>query len=183
MEASFASSSGIIPLEAQDPFVVRKVGVEIMLSGLPVHLGEQAEEGACQRLSLSGLEPTVNIRRARGAKGMALLVWAQGVNGLRVAFRALGRQGGRPGALATAAVDTLMGFVESRAGMPSSLAAVLLAPLVAAKGVSRLTIDQPTAGFQAAVETMDMILPGTVLVTPARPGNPWEIKVMGQSLI
>ena len=182
-ELSVAPCPGLRPLDAEDPFVIRQVGVEVMLSGLPVHLGEQAVEGAQARLALSGLEPKVNIRRAQGAPGSAMLVWAQGKNGLRVAFRALGRRGGRPGALATAAVDALMGFVESRAGLPGALVASLLTSLVAARGVSRVTVDGPTATLQAAVETVDSLLPGTVLITPARTGNPWEIKVMGKGLI
>ena len=110
----------------------------------------------------------------------AWAVWAQGKS-MRVGFPALGRQGGRPQALAIEAVESMVDFLRSGASLPASLAAFLLAPLARAAGTSRLTVDRATIPLKAAVEAVQAMYPGAVRLIQARQqGLPWELSIQGQ---
>lgn len=170
------------PLVAEEPFKPLEFGVEVTISGLPVHLAEQATESVQARLELHNLRAQSHIRRARGGTGMSLLVWAQGKT-MRVGFPALGRQGGRPQALANSAVESLVEFLRSGASLPASLTAFLLAPLARASGTSRLTVDRSTAALKAAVQAVQTIYPGTVRFNQPSQGLPWELTIQGQGWI
>jgi len=167
------------PLQAEGPFQPRQVGVEVLIAGLPLHLAEQTLRGALERLEVHGLSGRGNIRRARGGKGQALLVWA-GDGRLRVGFTALGRRGERPEALAVEAVETLTGFLRSGAALPADTASRLLLALACAQGVSRLMVSHASRGLKAAVETIEAFWPGTVLLGRSRPNEALGLRVQGR---
>jgi RNA 3'-phosphate cyclase len=181
-EARVEPCSAISPLVADDEFKPVQVGLEVLSSGLPVHLAEQALEGALARLELHGLKPLSRLRKARGGVGMALLVWAQDKNGLRVGFNALGRRGGRPEALATEAVESLMAFLKSGAGLPASLAAQLLAVMACARGQSRFSVEAATRELKGAIKGVEALWPGTVRLYEDPQGGPVLLRVMGRDL-
>lgn len=170
------------PLEALERFKPAEVGVTVLSSGLPAHLAEQALEAATDRLGMYGIKAEGRIRRARGGAGMALLAWARGEK-LHVGFASVGRRGGRPGELATAAVDQLAGFLASGAGAPGRLAASLLPLLVAAPGVSRLTVDRVGPGLGTACRAADAFFPGCIRLDEPGEDRPSELRVMGLGLI
>jgi RNA 3'-terminal phosphate cyclase (ATP) len=158
-------------LSAEWAFKPAEVGVEAVICGLPVHLAEQALEGAVGRLELRGFKPQAELRRPRGAgRGLALLVWAREAAGLSVGFASLGRRGGQPAALGLEAAETLASFLDSGAGMPADLATVLVAPLACARGVSRITVDRSTPGLRAALKVVEAFFPGSVRLVE-RPGG------------
>lgn len=168
-------------LQALEHFMPLKIGIEVLSSGLPVHLAEQVEQAAQDRLAFYGLKGVANIRRAHGGKGMALLAWARGA-AVTVGFSAIGRRGGRPGELATAAVDSLAGFMASGAGVPARLAASLLPLLIMARGVSRITVDRLGADLGGVISAVDAFYPGCVRVDLGGPREPAEIRIMGLGL-
>lgn len=165
--------------QAEGPFLVRQVGVEVLIAGLPLHLAEQTLRGALERLQVHGLSAQGNIRRARSGRGQALLVWA-GDGRLRVGFTALGRRGGRPEALAVEAVEALSGFLHSGAALPAEAASRLLLPLACAQGVSRLVVSHLSRGLKAAAETIEAFWPGTVRFGQGRPNEPLGLRVQGR---
>jgi len=167
---------------AEGPFLPLQVGVEVVSSGLPVHLAEQALEGALARLDLHGHKPLTRLRRARGGAGLALLAWAQDRAGLRVGFNALGRRGGRPEALATQALGDLMAFLDSGAGLPASQAAGLLGPLACARGQSRLSVEFVSREMKAAMKAVETLWPGTVRLYEDPKGGPAQLRVTGRDL-
>ena len=181
-ELRVSSSSGMRSLKGDDPFQPLELGIEVVISGLPLHLAEQALEGAQARLNLHRLKASGRIRRARGSAGMSLLIWARG-RYYRVGFAALGRRGGRPEALANNACEALVGFLHSGAGLPAQLAAALLASLVCAAGVSRLTVDRSTPALKAAVQAADAFFPGAVLMNQPRQDAPLELRISGRGLL
>ncbi len=181
-EARVEPCQVIQPLVAEAAFTPVQVGLEVLSSGLPVHLAEQALEGALARLELHGLKPQTRLRKARGGVGMALLVWAQNQAGLRVGFNALGRRGGRPEALATQAVEDLVAFLKSGAGLPASLAAPLLAVLACARGQSRLSVETSTRELKAAVKGVEALWPGSVRLYEDPQGGPVQLRVSGRDL-
>ena len=178
-EALVEPCQGLGSLEAEKPFAPDRMGLEVVSSGLPVHLAEQALDGALARLELHGFKPRTRLRRARGGVGMALLVWA-GAGPLRVGFSALGRRGGRPEALATEAVEELMAFLKSGAGLPAGLAARLLGLLACARGLSKLSVDMMSRELKAAVRAVEAVWPGTVRVFEDPKGGPAILRVMGR---
>ncbi|MCF8032670.1 MAG: hypothetical protein K9K66_06805 [Desulfarculaceae bacterium] len=166
-------------LKAEDAFRPLRVGVEVMTSGLPVHMAEQAMQGAVDRLAIHGFEAVGNLRRARGGKGQALLVWASdGV--LRVGFSTLGKRGERPEALALEAVEALMHFLKSGAALPSGQAARLLLSLACASGVSLFTASGPPKPLAAAAGVINTFWPGTVRLSQPRDLAPLEVRVSGR---
>ena len=166
-------------LKAEDAFRPRRVGVEVVCSNLPVHLAEQAMQGALDRLSLHGLAAEGKLRRARGGKGQALLVWA-GDGRLRVGFSTLGKRGGRPEALALEAVEALVHFLNSGAALPSGLAARMLLSLACASGLSALTTSGPPKPLAAAAAVINAFWPDTVRLSQARDSAPVEVRVNGR---
>jgi RNA 3'-terminal phosphate cyclase len=134
------------------------------------------------RLELHGLKPLSRLRKARGGVGMALLVWAQAKGGLRVGFNALGRRGGRPEALATQAVEDLMAFLKSGAGLPANLAAQLLAVLACARGQSRLSVETVSRELKGAIKGVEALWPGTVRLHENPQGGPALLRIMGRDL-
>jgi len=170
------------PILADEPFKAAKVGVEVLISELPVHLAEQALQSAQDRLEVHGLKAQTRIRRARGGIGMSLLIWAQGKS-LVVGFSALGRRGGRPQALATAAVEDMMTFLRSGTGLPSSLAAFLLAPLVCALGQSKITVDRASNPLIAAMEAVQAVCPGALRMGRSPREAQVEITIQGKGLL
>ncbi|MCB2185292.1 MAG: hypothetical protein KQJ78_02665 [Deltaproteobacteria bacterium] len=184
-EAALRVLAGPLParVEAENPFRPARAGVEVLSAGLPVHLSEQALEGALGRLELHGLKAQGRIRRARGAVGMAVLAWAEDTRGVRVGYSALGRRGGRPDAVAIEAVEALSTFLHSGAGFPANLAADLLPLLLLAAGVSRLAVDKITPRLKAAARAARAFFPGAVkLEEPGRPGEPAGLVVRGRGL-
>lgn len=181
-EARIQPCAVVWPLVAEGEFKPLRLGLEVVSSGLPVHLAEQAMEGALARLELHGLKPETRLRRARGGLGMGLLVWAEAQGGLRVGYSALGRRGGRPEALATQAVEDLVAFMGSGAGLPASLAAVLLAPLACARGQSRFSIEVMSREFKAAMKAVEALWPGTVRIFEDPKGGPVQVRVGGHDL-
>lgn len=181
-EARLEPCLALAPLVAEEAFAPARVGLEVLSSGLPVHLAEQALEGALARLELHGIKPQTRLRKARGGVGLALLVWAQGQNGLRVGFNALGRRGGRPEALATEAVEALVTFLKSGAGLPASLAARLLALLACARGHSRLSVEAASRELKAAVKAVEVLWPGCARLYENPQGGPVLVRVMGRDL-
>ncbi len=169
------------PLQALERFATQEIGITVLSSGLPVHLAEQALEAAADRLGMYGLKATGEIRRARGSTGMALLAWARGAE-LCAGFAGVGRRGGRPAELATAAVDQLAGFIASGAGAPGRLAASLLPLLVAARGVSRLTVDRVGPALGTACRAAEAFFPGCIRLDEPGEGRPAELRVMGLGL-
>ena len=166
-------------IRAEEPFQVREVGVEVLCSNLPVHLAEQAMQGALDRLALHGLNGEGNLRRAKGGKGQALLVWA-GDGHLRIGFSTLGKRGSRPEALALEAVEALTHFLKSGAGLPSALAARMLLCLACAKGISHFTVSGPPKPLQAAMKIINAFWPGTVRLSSPRDEALLEVKVIGR---
>lgn len=181
-EARVGPSQALHPLVADVAFTPLHVGLEVLTSGLPVHLAEQALEGAIARLELHGLKPQTRLRQARGGLGLALLVWAEDWQGLRVGFSALGRRGGRPEALATQAVEDLAAFLNSGAGMPASLAAQLLGPMACARGQSHFSVEAATRELKAAIRGVEAIWPGTARLFEDNKGGPAQVRVMGRDL-
>ncbi len=179
---SFGPGRQLGSLQAEGPFRPQEVGVEVLTSGLPLHLAEQALEGALARLEVHGIPAKGRMRKARGGTGLALLIWAQG-KGLRVGFAALGQRGGRPGSVATSAAEALVSFLRSGAGMPSHLAAALLPALAAAAGVSRFTVERSSHALVAAARAIEALMPGTVRLDQRRPGAPVEVRVQGMGLM
>jgi RNA 3'-terminal phosphate cyclase (ATP) len=168
------------PLAAEGPFRAVEVGVEVVICGLPVHLAEQALEGAVGRLELHGYKPSSELRRPRAAgRGMAMLVWAREASGLAVGFASLGRRGGQPGALGLEAAETLASFLKSGAGLSGDLAAVLAAPLACARGVSRITLDRNTPGLRTALKTVEAFFPGAVRLVERPNGGLNELTIRG----
>ena len=167
------------PLTMEQGFRPEEVRVEVVISGLPVHLAEQAQAGAEERLSLHGLPATGGIRRARAAKGLAVLIWARG-GGLRVGFGAIGSARSRPEALAIDAAEKLEHYLDSRAGLPADLAARLLAVLACARGASRFTVDSLSPGLRAAAEAVNLFWPETVRIDHGSRGALSHIRVLGR---
>jgi RNA 3'-terminal phosphate cyclase (ATP) len=170
-------------LQAEQSFRPLEVGVEVTTCGLPNHLAEQALEGALERLEVHGLAGRGNLRQAKGSRGLALLVWARGQAGW-AGFSALGQRGGRPGAVATAAVEALASFLDTGAGMTALQAAALLPALASGSGISRMTVERASRGLLAAVRAVEALLPGSVRVDMGRrPGEPVQLRVTGQGLL
>ena len=180
-ELSVEPCQTIKPLVSQEPFRPLRLGVQILTSGLPVHLAEQAQEGAKDRLKLHGLTAETRIRRARGGVGMSLLVWAQGQD-LRVGFTALGYKGGRPEALANSAVEAMVEFIKSGAAVPAQIAAQLSTTLACAQGLSRFTVDKKTPALKAAIQTIEALQPGCTKMHQLRPSSPIEVRIDGFGL-
>lgn len=168
------------PMLADKPFQASAVGIEVLTSGLPGHLAEQALEGALSRLELHRIKAKGRIRQAKAGPGSALLIWAQGSK-CRVGFSILGRKGGRPSALANDAAEPLLGFLRSGAGITAAQAAKLLAPLACAPGDSRLTVDRLSGELRAAIEAVEAFFPGTVRIGRQRPQQPVEIRILGRA--
>ena len=182
VELRVSPSPGLSALQAEDPFQPQRLGLEILCSGLPVHLAEQAAQGAADRLKLHGFKAQARIRKASGQTGMALLAWAEH-NGLRVGFTALGQRGGRPDALAVTACENLVGFLKSGCGITADMAAALLAPLAAARGITRFTVDKASPGLKGAIRAVEAFFPGAITQSQPRGDARLEIKLQGQGLI
>jgi RNA 3'-terminal phosphate cyclase (ATP) len=181
--ASVEPGRPLASLQAEAAFRPREVGVEVTSCGLPGHLAEQALEGALERLQLHGLEARGNIRQAKGSRGLALLVWARSQEAW-AGFSSLGQRGGRPGAVATGAVESLVSFLQTGAGLTAPVAAALLPALACASGISRLTAERATRGLMAAARAVEALLPGAVrLDRGRRPGEPVQLRVTGQGLL
>lgn len=178
-EARIQPAGRLKHLQAEESFRPRQVGVQVVTSGLPVHLAEQALRGALERLDLHGLPAAGNIRRARGGKGQALLVWA-GDGRLRVGFSSLGRRGQRPEALALEAVEGLAGFLKSGAALPPDAAARLLLALTCAQGVSRLVVSHASRNLKACMAAIEAFWPGTVRPGQSRGDQPIGLRVLGR---
>jgi RNA 3'-terminal phosphate cyclase (ATP) len=172
-------------LQAEGPFRPLEVGVEVLTSGLPLHLAEQALDGALGRLEVHNIKAKGRMRKARGGTGLAITVWAagKGDDEYRVGFSALGQRGGRPGAVATTAAEALVSFLHSGAGLPAHLAAALIPALAAGSGVSRLTVDHPSQAFIASAKAADAFLPGCVRLDQRRPQAPIEVRITGLGLM
>lgn len=177
-EAVVTGPTVIAPLEAVRAFEPLKLGLVCTLAGLPVHLAEQALAGARDRLALHGLTAEEQLRRARGATGMSLLVWAQ-CPGLRVGMTALGKsRGGRPEALAIEAVEALLAFLHSGAGVSAFMASCLLPVLACARGTSHLTVDQMSTRLSATARVIEAFWPGVLRIDQPR-NAPIQIRVKG----
>jgi RNA 3'-terminal phosphate cyclase (ATP) len=183
--AAFGPGRPLSSLQAEAPFAPKQVGVEVLTSGLPLHLAEQALDGAVGRLEVHGIKAEGRMRKARGGTGLALLVWALGGgdNPYRVGFAALGQRGGRPISVATSAAEALVSFLRSDAGLPAHVAASLLPALAAANSVSRLTVDHPSQALAAAGKAIDAIFPGSIRMDQRRPQAPIEIRITGMALV
>lgn len=172
--------AGLIqPLKAEHSFQPHKIGVEVVISGLPLHLAEQAAAGAQDRLGLYGLKPEVNIRRAQGGPGMALLIWASSGRAW-AGYSALGRQGGRPDSMALEAVEAMLAFLSSGAGIPAELAAFILPTLACARGVSHISVDRVHPGLKAAARVIEAFWPDTVAIDTPAQGGPSQVRVRGR---
>jgi RNA 3'-terminal phosphate cyclase (ATP) len=182
-EAEFTTETSAQPkaLNAQESFKLQRMAVEVTLSGLPVHLGEQAVEAALGRLELHGIKPQTSLRRARAAAGMSLTIWAEH-NGMRVAFSSLGRRGGRPEALAVPVVEALMAFLHSGAALPGRMVAPLAPVMAAASGVSRFTVNHLCPELRAALATVEAFFPESVRIDQPGQGEPAQIVIRGQGL-
>ncbi len=179
-ELRISPAVALRPLEAERPFQAQRIGVDLVSSALPVHLAEQALAAAQDRLTLHGLEGFPRLRRARGGAGLAVLVWAENPEGLRVGFSAIGRRGGRPEALAMEAVEALKAFLDSQAGLPASLAARLVAAMACARGVSRFSVDMVNRELKAAVAAVEAFWPETARVFEDPRGGPALVRVTGR---
>ena len=181
---AFGPGRSLSALQAEKPFMPIEVGVEVLTSGLPLHLAEQALDGALGRLEVHGIPAKGRMRKARGGTGLALLVWASngGDTAYRVGFAALGQRGGRPGSVATSAAEALVSFLRSGRGMPAHVAVSLLPALAAATGVSRLTVDHASQSLAAAAKAIDALLPGCIRLDQRRPQDPLEVRVTGMAL-
>ncbi len=182
---TFGPGRQVRSLQAEGPFRLTEVGVEVLTSGLPLHLAEQALDGALGRLELHGIKAEGRMRKARGGTGLSLTVWAagKGADEYRVGFSALGQRGGRPGSVATEAAEALVSFLRSESGMPAHLAAGLIPALAAASGVSRLTVDHPSQAFIAAAKAIDAFLPGCIRLDQRIPQAPIEVRIAGMGLM
>jgi RNA 3'-terminal phosphate cyclase (ATP) len=179
-EVRVQSPGHLESLAAEGPFKPAEVGVEAVICGLPVHLAEQALEGAVGRLELRGFKPAAELRRPRAAgRGLALVVWTREARGLAVGFASLGRRGGQPAALGLEAAETLASFLDSGAGISGDLAAALAAPLACARGVSRLTLDRNTPGLRAALKVVESFFPGAVRLVERPNGGLTELTIRG----
>ncbi len=181
-ELSVSPFKQLTPLQAEGPFRPEQVGVQAVTCGLPIHLAEQALEGALGRLELHGIKAQTTLRRANGpSKGLALLIWAQ-AGSLRVGFSAVGKRGGRPEALATEAAEALVSLMASGAGLPCELATLLLPYLACASGHSRLKVDVAASSLRAAVKAVESVWPGTARLLENPQGGPAELRVLGRGL-
>ncbi len=186
----FGPGKQLGPLHAEKPFMPIEVGVEVLTSGLPLHLAEQALDGAIGRLEVHGITATGNIRKAQGGTGLAMLVWASGKasnasdasDTYRIGFAALGQRGGRPISVATTAAEALVSFLHTGAGMPVNVATPLLPAMAAATGVSRLTVDYAAQTMVAAAKAIDAILPGCIRMDQSHPKAPIEVRIVGMGL-
>ncbi len=178
-EARIQPPGALKRLKAERAFEPRRVGVEVVNSGLPVHLAEQALSAALERLEMHGLAARGEIRRPLGGKGQALLIWA-GDGSLRVGFTALGRRGQRPDAVALEGVEALLGFLRHGAYLPPGLAARLLLTMACAQGASGFTISSATRGFKAAATTINAFWPGTVRWDDSKRNQPVVVSVEGR---
>ena len=178
-EVTIRPATVLHSLKAEATFRPRQVGVEVVCSQLPVHMSEQAMQGALDRLELYGLPAEGKLRRARGGKGQALLVWASDGQ-LRVGFSTLGRRGSRPEALALEAVEALMHFLKSGSALPTGLAARILLSLACASGVSIFTASGPPKPLAAAAGVINNFWPGTVRLSQVRESDPVEVRVTGR---
>lgn len=179
-EARIEPAASLRSLQAEGPFKPLRVGVELVSTGLPVHLAEQALAAAQDRLALHELKAETRLRRARGGTGLALLVWAEDATGLRVGFAAIGHRGGRPEGLAIEAVEALIAFLDSQAGLPGGLAAILLAAMACARSVSRLTVPGIGRELRAAAAAVEAFWPETVQLFEDPRGGPAMIRVIGR---
>lgn len=172
--------AGILePLKAEHSFQPHQIGAEVVISGLPGHLADQALEGVVDRLGLFGLRPETSIRQARGSTGMALLVWASSGRSW-AGFSALGRPGGRPESLAIEAAEAMLGFLNSGAGMQAEVAAHLLPALACAHGTSHISVDRLTPRVKAAARVIEAFWPDTIRIDTPAQGGPSHIRVMGR---
>jgi RNA 3'-terminal phosphate cyclase (ATP) len=167
-------------LNAQRAFEPRKVGVEVINAGLPVHLAEQALQAALERLELHGLKAEGNIRRPSGGKGQALLIWA-GDGSLRVGFAALGRRGQRPDAVALDGVQGMLDFLRTETYLPPGLAARLLLTMACAKGASYFTVSSATRGLKAVAGAINAFWPNTVRWDDSERNKPVVVNVQGRN--
>lgn len=178
-ELQVRGPASFMGIHAENPFRPENLHLEVVSSGLPVHLAEMALQGAQDRLAVKGIKAEGNIRRARGGHGLSVLAWSDG-NGYRVGFSALGHRGGRPEAVAIQAVEGLMDFFQSGAGMPTRQAADLLLPLACAKGVSRIRLGSINQPIKATARVIEQFWPGTVQVTDRHYDKPAEIRINGR---
>jgi RNA 3'-terminal phosphate cyclase (ATP) len=179
----FGQGKALSSLQAEKPFMPKEVGVEVLTSGLPLHLAEQALDGAIGRLEVHGIKAEGRMRKARGGTGLAMLVWASVEDGdHRVGFAALGQRRGRPISVATSAAEALVSFLRSGSGLPAHVAASLLPALAAANGVSHLTVDHSSQALVAAAKAIDALLPGSIRLDQRRPQAPIEVRIAGMAL-
>ena len=170
-EVTVAGQGHLDSLQAEKGFDALMVGVDVVICGLPVHLAEQALEGAVGRLELHGFKPQDSLRRPKSAgRGLALTVWAHDARGLGVGFSQVGRRGGQPRALGLETAESLVSFLHTGAGLPGDLAAILAAPLACARGTSRLSLDRITPALRAALRVVESALPGSARLVE-RPGG------------
>jgi RNA 3'-terminal phosphate cyclase len=85
--------------------------------------------------------------------------------------------------VATEAVDELVSFLHSGAGLPAELVAALVVPMLCATGVSRLSVDRVSASLRAALEAAEAFFPGAVRLDGGRRGEPVELRLQGQGLL
>ena len=180
-ELSMTPSESFKAINCTGAFKPWEVRVEVLLSGLPVHLGEQALLAAQERLKLHGFKARGSIRRASAASGMALTLQARS-DQLTMAFASLGRRGGRPEALAVTAAEQLMAFLKSGAAVHSRLAAPLIPLMAAAPGISRITVETLTPGLRAALNAVEAFFPQSTRVDVPGQGEPAQIVIKGQDL-
>lgn len=178
-ELQIKGPASFMGIHAEKPFRPQNLNLEVVSSGLPVHLAEMALQGAQDRLAVKGIKAEGNIRRARGGHGLSVLAWSDG-NGYRVGYSALGHRGGRPEAVAIQAVEGLMAFFQSGAGMPTRQAADLLVPLACAQGISRIRLANISQPIKATAKVIEQFWPGTVQITDRHYDKPAELRILGR---
>ena len=178
-ELQIKGPASFLGIHAENPFRPENLNLEVVSSGLPVHLAEMALQGALDRLEVKGVKAKGNIRRARGGHGLSVLAWSDG-NGYRVGFSALGHRGGRPEAVAIQAVEGLTAFFQSGAGMPINQAADLLVSLACAQGISRIRLAGLNQPIKAAARVIEQFWPGTVQLKDRHYDNPAEVRIIGR---
>lgn len=178
-ELLVAPAGPLNPMKAEHSFQPKKIGVDVVIAGLPVHLAEQALEGVTDRLGLFGLKPETSLRRARGSTGMSVLVWADSGRA-RAGFTSLGKPGGRPESLATEAAEAMLTFLGSGAGVPAEMAAVILPVLACGRGTSHISVDRLSQELRAAARVIDVFWPDTVRIDSPSFGGPSQVRVLGR---
>jgi RNA 3'-terminal phosphate cyclase (ATP) len=146
--------------------LVRVRGVSAS-SNLPKHIRVRQEGAALQLLRSNGVNARIEIVDAPSkGKGTVVFLWAEFENAI-AGFTSLGERGKPAEQVAEEAVQDLLAYLESGAGLERHLADQLVLPMALAEGPSQFTTQEVTGHLLTNAWVVNQFMPGCVRVAGA----------------